>query len=422
MSTKVGFVGLGKLGLPTALAIESRGHEVMGYDINPHVERYLIERQIPYREAGASDLLANTKLRFASVEEIVRECELIFLPVQTPHHPDYEGITRLPDSRVDFEYGYLVEAVKQVAAQAESQAEHVQVVVNSTVLPGTVEREIKPLLGTYAHLVYNPAFIAMGTTINDFLHPEFVLIGVDPDNEEGAKQLSSFYSTLHDRPTFVTDVKTAELIKVSYNTFIGAKIAFANTMMEICEKVGGNVDDLTEALSLATNRIVSPKYMGAGMGDGGGCHPRDNIAMSWLADKLDLSHNLFEDLMRARENQTAWLAQLVEREQRDTGLPVLILGKAYKPETNLAVGSPALLLSHILDEMGVAHEIWDPYIDEPRSWPAALYFIATAHPEFEEFDFPAGSVVLDPWRTTTEREGVRVIGIGKPRNRRDVVA
>jgi UDPglucose 6-dehydrogenase len=417
MST-VGFVGLGKLGLPTALAIESRGHEVIGYDVSPDVEGYLRERRIPYREAGAAELLATTKIRFAQVDEIVRQCDLIFMPIQTPHHPDYEGITRLPVSRIDFDYHYLVEAVQQLVAEATAQARHVQLVVISTALPGTMEREIKPLLGDFAHMVYNPAFIAMGTTINDFLNTEFVLIGADPDNDEGAKSVASFYATLHDRPTFVTDIKTAELIKVSYNTFIGAKIAFANTMMEICEKIGGNVDDLTRGLGLATNRIVSTKYMGAGMGDGGGCHPRDNIAMSWLAQKLQLSHNMFEDLMQAREHQTAWLAEVVEGVQREAGLPVVLLGKAYKPETNLTVGSPSLLLSHILGEMGVGHESWDPYIDEPRTWPAAVYFIATNHPEFEDFEFPAGSVVVDPWRMIGEREGVRVIGLGKPYDRR----
>ena len=412
---KIGFVGLGKLGLPTALAIESRGHQVMGYDVNPAVEGYIRDRHIPYREVGAAELLKTTNVQFSSIAEVVRESDLVFLPIQTPHHPDYEGITRLPRTRVDFDYHYLIEAVQQVVLEATAQKKHTQLVVVSTALPGTMEREIKPLLHEYGHLIYNPAFIAMGTTINDFLNPEFVLIGADPDNDEGAKRLCDFYAELHGRPTFVTDIKSAELIKVSYNTFIGAKIVFANTMMEICEKAGGNVDDLARALSLATSRVVSPKYMGAGMGDGGGCHPRDNIAMSWLAEKLDLSHNLFEDLMLAREHQTDWLANLIDEKRRNTGLPVIVLGKAYKPETNLTVGSPAVLLSNLLQERGVSHEMWDPYVDEQRDWPAAVYFIATNHPEFEEFKFPAGSVVLDPWRMIQPQRDVDVIGIGKPR-------
>lgn len=411
--TKVGFIGLGKLGLPVALAIESRGHSVIGYDINPAVGEYVQTRKIPYYEERAPELLAETELRFAPVKDVIRDSEFVFVPVQTPHEPEYEGVTRIPDQRIDFDYSYLVKAVQSVASEAASQRKHVQVVVNSTVLPGTMEREIKPLLGEYAHLVYNPAFIAMGTTIQDFLHTEFVLIGADPDNADGAERLAEFYRTIHDHPSFITDLKTAELIKVGYNTFIGAKIVFANTMMEICHKIGADVDDLTRALSMARTRIVSPKYMAGGMGDGGGCHPRDNIAMSWLAGKLELSHNVFEDLMKAREDQTYWLAKLVEASQRDSGLPVILLGRSYKPETNLVVGSPAILLSNMLDELGVDHESWDPYIDEPRSWPTAVFFIATNHPQFRRFEFPNGSIVIDPWRMVTQRNGFELIAVGK---------
>ncbi len=408
----VGFIGLGKLGLPVALAIESRGHDVIGYDINPEVESYVQTRQIPYQEDGAPELLQNTQLRVAPVADVVRLSELIFVPVQTPHEPEYEGTTRLPESRIDFDYGYLIKAVQSVAEEAAAQKKHVDLVVISTVLPGTMEREIKPLLGDYCHLVYNPAFIAMGTTVQDFLYTEFVLIGADPDNVDGAQRLAEFYGTVHNHRTFVTDLKTAELIKVAYNTFIGAKIVFANTMMEICDKIGANVDDLTQALSMASTRIVSPKYMGGGMGDGGGCHPRDNIAMSWLAGELELSHNFFEDLMRAREDQTYWLAKLIETSHKETGLPVIVLGKSYKPETNLTVGSPSILLSRMLDELGTEHTSWDPYIDEPRSWPTAIYFIATNHPGFTEFDFPSDSTVIDPWRMIPAQDGINLMSLG----------
>ena len=412
MST-VGFIGLGKLGLPVALAIESRGHDVIGFDINPAVAEHVQARQIPYQENGAPELLEQTQLRVAPVADVVRMSELVFVPVQTPHEPEYEGTTRLPEDRIDFDYGYLVKAVQSVAEEATLQRKHLNLVVISTVLPGTMERDIKPLLGEFCHLVYNPAFIAMGTTIDDFLQTEFVLIGADPDNVDGARQLAEFYSTIHNHRAFITDLKTAELIKVAYNTFIGAKIVFANTMMEICDKIGANVDDLTQALSMATTRIVSPKYMGGGMGDGGGCHPRDNIAMSWLAGELELSHNFFEDLMLAREDQTFWLAKMIETSTKDTGLPVIILGKSYKPETNLTVGSPSILLSRMLDELDIEHTSWDPYIDEPQTWLPAVYFIATNHPEFTDFVFPAGSTVIDPWRMIDKaQDDVNLISVG----------
>src|SRR5438045_3905166 len=115
---KIGFVGLGKLGLPVALAIESRGHQVAGFDVNPNIKQYLAERRIPYMEVGASELLKTTNLRVTTLDDVVRESELVFVAVQTPHHPEYEGITRLPTTRVDFDYHYLIEAVQQVVAAA----------------------------------------------------------------------------------------------------------------------------------------------------------------------------------------------------------------------------------------------------------------------------------------------------------------
>ena len=101
-----------------------------------------------------------------------------------------------------------------------------------------------------------------------------------------------------------TTIENAELIKVSYNTLISTKIAFSNTIMELCHKLPNtNVDDVTNALKLANRRLISGSYMDGGMGDGGGCHPRDNIAMSYLSDKLNLSHNWFEHIMQQREKQ-----------------------------------------------------------------------------------------------------------------------
>ena len=106
------------------------------------------------------------------------------------------------------------------------------VIIISTVLPGTISREIKPLLNKYVKLCYNPFFIAMGTTINDFLNPEIILFGVD--DKHAAKKAEKFYKTINNSPFFKTSIENAELIKVCYNTFISTKIAFINTIMELC--------------------------------------------------------------------------------------------------------------------------------------------------------------------------------------------
>jgi UDPglucose 6-dehydrogenase len=417
----VGFMGMGKLGLPCALACASKGHFVCGYDPNPEIPNYIKNKEIPYKEVHSKDYLEKHCTNFVSVgnedrhlQLMVESCDIIFVPIQTPHDSKYEGVTRIPDERVDFDYTHLKNGIKQLAGKIEQVCKgknrKITVIIISTVLPGTIDREIRPLFNNHMSLCYNPFFIAMGTTINDFLNPEFVLFG--HDDKEAADIAEGFYSTLHDKPIYRTAVKNAELIKVSYNTFIGMKITFVNTLMEICHKTGCNVDEVTDALKLANDRLISTKYLTAGMGDGGGCHPRDNIAMSWLANELNLSHNFFDDLMMAREHQTDWLADLIMQHDREFR-EIYILGKSFKPETNIVTGSPAVLLDNLLKERGKTVVSYDPHVDKVApNFRSGLYFIATQHPEFVNFNFPDGSTILDPWRFIEKKENLNVIHIG----------
>jgi UDPglucose 6-dehydrogenase len=413
----VGFVGLGKLGLPVALTIGSRGHTVRGWDESPAVRADVEARRAPQGERAAEELVHRSELRLAPVEEIVRESEVVFVAVQTPHEPALEGAGRLPDYRSDFDYSYLAGAVEAVGAAAAAARTELTVAVISTVLPGTMEREVVPRLPAAVTLAYNPFFTAMGTTVEDFLAPEFVLIGVHGEIPRDPLEttLGRFYRTLHERPLFATDLKTAELIKVAYNTFIGQKIVFANTMMEIAHKIGGNVDDVEAALGLASERIVSSRYLRGGMGDGGPCHPRDNIALSWLSGELGLSHDIFSDIMQAREHQAEWLTDLIA--ERANGLPVVVLGKAFKPESHLTAGSPARLLASILEERGIPFDHHDGHVDGAgpavEEHPPSLFFVATPHREYREASFPAGSFVLDPWGLIPDQEGVTVERIGR---------
>lgn len=418
---KVGFMGLGKLGLPCALAIDLKGHDVMGYDVNPGV---LQKQHVPYKEVGPNGepsiepILKASRLRFAKdLRELVEHAEIIFVPIQTPHEERYEGVTRLPNERKDFIYRWLIEGIRDLSQQIAELGQDRIVIVISTVLPGTMRKHILPLINSHVKLCYNPFFIAMGTTMRDFLHPELVLLGVH--DEQAAKRVEEFYSTVIDAPVFRTSIENAEMIKVAYNTFISMKIAFANTWMEICHKIPGtDVDELTAALALATRRILSPMYLKGGMGDGGGCHPRDNIALSWLARELHLSYDFFEGIMIAREHQTQWLAELMESYD-PIGEPralKVILGKSFKAETNITVGSPAVLLRNLLQERGHEVEMYDPYVDGsaalPR-YPRSIFLIGTKHPDFVDFKFPEGSVVIDPWRYIPQRPGITVISVGR---------
>jgi UDPglucose 6-dehydrogenase len=418
---RVGLVGLGKLGMPVALAMSLKGHEVMGYDVDAG---RMQKQRFPHRERGPNgepsieSLIRQSDLRFGSLGEVVRHAEILFVAVQTPHDPLYEGVTRLPQDRVDFDYRFLRKAVEDLSSAILQQGEDKIVIVISTVLPGTVRREILPRINRHVKLCYNPFFIAMGTTIDDFINPEFVLLGVT--DEDAAAKAQQFYRTLHNRPVFQTSIENAELIKVAYNTFISMKIAYANTLMEICHKTPGcHVDEVSNALSLATGRLLSPRYLRGGMGDGGGCHPRDNIALSWLARRLNLSYDFFDHLMACREKQTEWLADLIEQHHVGRGFAhrrVGLYGRAFKAGTNLTIGSPATLLANILRERGFDVRMYDPYVDEgacPFDWPG-VYFVSTHHVEFAspEWSFPAGSVIIDPFRYLPPRDDVAIIPVG----------
>lgn len=406
--SRIGFVGLGKLGLPVALAVESKGHKVCGYDINPYVAKYLQDKQIPFKEEGIQPLLEANQIEIKeNVKEVVAASDIVFIPIQTPHEAQFEGATRVPDERRDFDYTWLKEGVKAVSDSAEELGKYVTVVVISTCLPGTYKREIKPLINEdYIDYIYNPFFIAMGTVLQDFLNPEFVLIGSDENGR--LEEIHDFYNTIHNKKLFYTDITTAEGIKVFYNTFITTKTVLANIYGEMAHKLGMDVDDIYTALSFATDRIISPKYLKAGMGDGGGCHPRDNIALSHIARQIGLSHNIFEDLMAAREDHAEWLADLIM--EQDTSLPTIILGRSFKPETNIETGSPAILVSNILAEKGYAHA----HMEDANTDQRAIWFIGTQHDRYKGIKFKQGSTVIDPFGYIKDQVGVKVIRIGRP--------
>jgi UDPglucose 6-dehydrogenase len=402
--SRVGFVGCGKLGLMVALTVESCGHAVKGYDICPDVDGYLKNRFIPFQEEHSAALLATTQMEMVSLSELCKWADILFLAPQTPHLPRFEGTTPLPDDRADFDYSFLKNSVTDVSWNLVRPT---PCVVISTVLPGTMEREIIPLLGPNFELVYSPQFIAMGTVYEDFLHPEFWLIG--SRHSKPAKTLKRFYETISSAPSVTTDIRTAEGIKVFYNTFITTKTVLANLYGEMAQRMNMKVDDIVKAITLSTRRLLSPKYLQAGMGDGGGCHPRDNIALSWLSDELGMRFNFFDSLMIAREKHCEWLADVIE-EYRNGEL-VVILGRSFKPETNIETGSPALLLAEILRRREV------PYICAEDCKSAScfknLYFIGTKHARYAAMKFQKGSVVIDPFRYIPEQEGVTIIRIGE---------
>jgi UDPglucose 6-dehydrogenase len=415
---RVGVCGLGRLGLPLAVAIEQKGHTVYGYDIRPEAaSKTLLTREA--LEDGTGDyaaVVAESGLRFAStVDELVRECDLIFVTVQTPNREGYTGTSKVwGQPRRDYDYSYLERAAADLSAAVEANGKDRVIALVCTVLPGTCRRLIKPLLGPHSKLAYNPFTVAMGTVVRDFYNQEFYIMGLD--DLWAHEMVMRFYETIGPAPLHVTSLENAELIKVLYNTFITTKICFANTVMELCHKVpGADCDDVMSALKKGTQRLISPSYLNGGMVDAGPCHPKDLRSVGWLSGHVGLSFDLFDTLLLSVERQCDWLASLIQSEHE--GLAVVLLGKAFKENTNQDTGSAVYLLRQCLEDRGVmvSHHI-DPLIDDPAvELPVAepaCYVVGTKHACFYDLEFPAGSVVVDVFRFLPPKPGVRYVRVG----------
>ena len=375
--TKIGFIGLGKLGMHCAEAIADKGFDVSGYDI-----------------ASKNSLKINIK---ESIADTVKDRDIVFVATPTPHQEGYDG--REPTSTkpvMDFNY----DAVKQVITACDKHMSSKQtLVLISTVLPGTIRRELAPLLKNTG-LVYNPYLIAMGTVAQDMVNPEMIMIGTEWGLKgklcrQRSELLEAFYSQVcenHPRTEMGT-WEEAESIKIFYNTFISNKIALVNMIQDVSHKIGNmNVDVVTQALAKSTKRITGPSYMKAGMGDGGACHPRDNIALRWLARELDLGYDLFESIMTAREKQAEHMAMAILKH----GKNVWFSSNSYKPGTDLVDGSYSLLVQHYIKKHGgqIVHGF-----DKP------VEVIVRVH-ETDKFECDDKTIVFDPWRTYPKADNV----------------
>lgn len=376
---KLGIVGIGKLGFPLALAFDAVGHQVFVTDTSPEIKRHFEARTWPHVERHVPEMLESHRIKWG----LPAGLDVAFVTVQTPHLPRYDGTHPLDETRADFDYTYLAEAL---TVEAETVA------VVSTVLPGTWRR----LFTDVDNYVYNPSFIAMGTVIDDLRRAEFNLIGSDSAD---TRKLVEVWRTVNDAPNLETGITEAEAVKVAYNSYISMKVALANTWGWLGHQVGFNSGVVMEALALADRRLISRAYMQPGMGDGGACHPRDLIALSWLAREHRI-YDLFGGLAEQREVHTEWLASF---------LPdgVVIFGQAFKPDVQIDTGSASLLLAYFLERQGTRFILGD----DPE--PGRFNFIATAHTRYREIQWPQGSVVLDPHGIIKDQAGVKVIRLGR---------
>lgn len=369
----IGWFGLGKLGMICSEMIVDKGYSVTGYDI----------KEV---ESKKVDVVTNPRLA-------VENKDFVFVAVQTPHDPAYGGetpITHLPNK--DFGINNVKSCLKEINKYA---TEDTIVVLISTVLPGTTRKEFAQLLDK-ARFIYNPYLIAMGTVAWDMVNPDMVIIGGEKPNDDDAKALIDFYKTImeNDPHYNIGTWEEAEATKIFYNTFISARLSLVNMIQDVAQRTGNmNVDVVTESLSNAVKRITSDAYMKAGMGDGGPCHPRDNIALRHLAERLNLGYDLFDAIAKSREAQ----AENMAREILKYGNRVKFSSDSYKSTVEYTDGSYSLLVQYFIKEFGG----W--VVDENPS----VYVLV--HPG----DKPIDNIMnFDPWRN---HKGDNIIRYGDTR-------
>ena len=373
--TKVAMIGVGKLGQDCA-EVMSEYYDVVGYDVEPRSPAFPMKK---------------------TIKEAVEDRDIIFIAAPTPHDPVYGGETptsHLPNK--DFDYTIVTDILNEVNQHVNQNQ---LVVLISTVLPGTVRNILRPCI-TNARFIYNPYLIAMGTTKWDMVNPEMVIIGTEDGSITGdAEELINFYKRLmQNKPRYeVGTWDEAESIKIFYNTFISTKVALVNMIQDVAEKSGNiNVDVVTGALERSTQRIMGPAYMKAGMGDGGACHPRDNIALRYLAERLDIGYDLFDAIMRAREVQAENLALRCLKNGRN----ITIIGKAYKPNVPYTNGSSSMLVGYYIEQHGGNVRYYDLNTgdtDLNTHW-TDVYLIGYWDNNLESLHLPIWATVIDPWR------------------------
>jgi UDPglucose 6-dehydrogenase len=396
---KISFIGLGKLGMPCAEVFAEKGHSVKGYDI----------------QDISSSLIKIT----STIEEAVSGVDIVFIAVPTPHDSLYDGrfpISHLPPK--DFDYSIVKDVLKEANQYMNSNQ---ILVLISTVLPGTT-REYLIQYVTNPKFVYNPYFIAMGSVKYDMVNPDLIILGSEcGEYTDEVKSLISLYKSVIENvpPIIVSNWDECECIKVFYNTLVSTKLSFVNMIQDVAEKQGNiNVDNVTNALCKSTDRIISSKYMKAGMGDGGACHPRDNIALKYLSQKLDLGYDFFGAIMHTREMQAKNVAIKLVNLARENNMPIIIHGKAYKPDVPYIDGSYSILIGTYCEDLGITPKYIDPLVEKNKITKPSIILLAhsslTTYSKEDKLycHIPEKSIVIDMWRTFNTDKDIQVIPYG----------
>jgi UDPglucose 6-dehydrogenase len=415
---RISVIGLGKLGSPLAAVLASKGHEVVGVDLNPEYVSSINAGRSPVQEPGLQELVEAHSSRLRATQDIAAATaasEVTFIIVPTPSGADGTFSNKL-----------VLAAIAVIGRALRSSSSYHLVVVTSTVMPGAtggvirdeLERSSGRKVGTALGLCYSPEFIALGSVIAGLLRPDFVLIG-ESDRRAGDLLQGIYEGICENRPTMCRmNFVNAELTKLAVNTFVTTKVSYANMIAGICDRLPGADADVVVRAVGQDSRIGS-KYLQAAMGYGGPCFPRDNIAFASLARSLGSR----ADIAEATDSMNRYqLDRMVERvQERLSAGTVGILGLAYKPNTAVIDESPSIALVCLLADLGYQVFGHDPLalgaaasVLGPKMSPAQtvaecakradLLIIATPWPDYR--DLPAECLarqagpmpVIDCWR------------------------
>jgi len=334
---KISFIGMGYVGLCTAVCFASKGFHAIISTNDPEKIETVNKGKPPFYEPQLETLLKKTiknKNLKAVVgrKEAVLETDISFITVGTPTNSD--GSVNLK---------FIKETSKEIGTALKKKKENHLVVVKSTVPPGTTENLVKPIIekqsgktcGKQFQLCFNPEFLREGNAIYDTLNPDYIAIG--GYNKNSTQTLESLYKKFYKEkipPIIKTNIPTAELIKYANNAFLATKISFINTIANICEKTPG-VDITKIAEAIGKDHRINPHFLNAGLGWGGSCFPKDVKALIHFSKKIGYNPTLIEATWKANEDQIKFTIQKIKKELKTLkDKKIAILGLSFKPDTD----------------------------------------------------------------------------------------
>ncbi len=349
---KVSVIGVGYVGIITAVSLAELGHDVMGMDDNREKIEYYKRGKSPIYEEGLEEALRknidNKRLSFTSnIEEAIDHGDVIFICVGTPSKPD---------GRADLSY------VERVAREIAKNAKGYKLIVEKSTVPVKTSQQIKKTINLYnkhgveLEVASNPEFLREGTALYDFFHADRIVIGVNSKKAENI--LRELYKGI-DSPFVVTDPNTAEIIKHASNSFLAMKISYINMVADLCEETGADIEKVAEGMGL--DKRIGKDFLKAGIGYGGSCFPKDVRAFSQIGKENGLDFSLLENvdkINRARIDR--FISKLRKAHWVFKDKVFTLWGLAFKPGTDDIREAPALKVMEILLNEGAKLRVYDP--------------------------------------------------------------